>query len=228
MTISHFGRALGYSSLREIRVALHEGSSVSPSTKLRDRLNRSEPDNPIAGILQFEQENLGLTRERLSQAAFDRAVTFLDSAERLFVWADGPSVALVHLLRFRLNGFGYPVLSIPPSGPAMAEGLVNLRNRDVALIFCFLEDKPAARHVVEFAAQRGARSVICTDLLVAEILERADFSLQIYRSALSEFNTLGAPIAIVDALVLGLARRRPEVRTAQLQELEQIRHGLSK
>ncbi|MFW6223536.1 MAG: hypothetical protein ACOC4A_01480, partial [Spirochaetota bacterium] len=96
----------------------------------------------------------------------------------------------------------------------------------VTLVFCFLEDKPAARHVIDFASERKAGSILCTDLPVAEIVDRADVTLQIYRGALSEFHSLVAPIAIVDALVLGIVRRRPEIRTAQLRNLERIRSTL--
>lgn len=226
-TVSRFARAMGYSSLKELRIALHEGSAVSPSMKLQDRLDRIQPNDPISDILQFERENLHVTQDRLSQVAFDNAVGILDTTERVFVWADGPSLALVELLRFRLNRFGYTVLAIPPSGPAMAEGLLNIRDGDVTLVFCFLEDKPAARHVIDLATDRQASSILCTDLLVAEVVDRADVSLQIYRGALSEFHSLVAPIAVVDALVLGIARRRPDVRTAQLRELERIRLKLS-
>lgn len=225
-SISRFARTIGYSSLKELRVALHEETAVSPATKLRDRLNRIQPHGPISDILQFEQENLRVTQERLSQAAFDHAVTLLDAAQRVFVWADGPSIALVDLLSFRLNRFGYTVVPIPPTGPAMAEGLLNIGDGDVTLVFCFLEDKSEARHVIDFASERQAGSILCTDLLVAEVVDRADVSLQIYRGAISEFHSLVAPIAVVDALVLGIARRRPEVRTAQLRDLERIRSKL--
>ncbi|MFW5842519.1 MAG: MurR/RpiR family transcriptional regulator [Spirochaetota bacterium] len=225
-TISRFARAVGYATLRDLRIALHDETTSSPSRKLQDRLNRLESANPIAAILRFERDNLSRTEERLTQSAFDRAVEFLDATQRLFVWADGPSVALIELLRFRLNRFGYSVFGIAASGNEMAEGLVNITTGDVVLVFSFLRANPGALHVVEFATRRGAHTVLCTDLLVAESVDRADTVLHVYRGAMSEFHSLVAPVAIVDALVLGIARRRPQIRTSQLAALEEIRSEL--
>lgn len=225
-TISRFARAIGFANLKELRVTLHNDTVSRPSQKLKDRLDRLESSDLFAEILRVERENLEKTQERLNQNAFDRAVELLDSTTRVFVWADGPSIALFELLRFRLNRFGYAVTPITPTGPAMAEGLINIRAGDVVMVFSFLHEKREALHVVEFANDRRAHTVLCTDLLVAEIIDRVDVVLPIYRGAMSEFHSVTTPVSVVDALVLGIGRRRPAVRTEQLAELERIRMEL--
>jgi DNA-binding MurR/RpiR family transcriptional regulator len=226
-SISRFARAAGYSSLRELRTALHSESFATPSKKLHDRLSRIDADHPLADVFAFEADNLSESRGRVSEAAFNRAVEAIDQAPRLFVWAAGPSIALIDLLRFRLNRFGTVVVPVDVSGPWMAEALVNLTSEDVALVFCFFQDRPEAARVLTFASDHNATSILCTDLMVADIVECAEIVLQIYRGAMGEFHSLVAPVALVDALVLGVARRRPELHMNQLNRLSGIRDELS-
>jgi len=208
-TAERFARHLGFPGYPEFRAEL--GSflrhALEPVEKLRAALG--EPKSP-AEVLQValteDLGNLQATLGGLSPQAFERTVGLLRGAARVFLVGLGSSAALVSFASYRLSLFHPNVEAITGGGGRMYRRLLWLTPRDVVLALSFPR---YSREVVEglrYSRERGAKVVALTDSLGSPLVPLADEVLlaRAQRSTLT--NSFTAPLAVLDALVVALAR----------------------
>ena len=62
-----------------------------------------------------------------------------------------------------------------------------------------------------------------TDLLVSEMIDRSDIVLYTARGELWEFHSMVAPIAMVETLIVGIAKRNEEKFLKKLKDIHLLR-----
>lgn len=226
-TVSRFVRAAGYPSLKTLKSLLRDRLEASPSRKLEGRLDHMSGGNILGELISTEISHLRETFDRLDRNQFARAVGALAETQRLFLFGNGPNRSLVELLRFRMNRFGYEISEVGRANDRMAESLVHITERDCIVAFAFFRENPTTRAALRFARERGATVILITDLVVADIVSDADAVLYTARGASSEFHSLVPPVAVVDALVLGVASKRRRESVDKLEALASVRSRLA-
>lgn len=225
-TVSRFVRKAGLGSLKQAKALLRDRLEATPSRKLAGRLEHMRGEDPLGDLIETEIKHLRNTVDRLDRREFSAAVNAVAEARRLFLFGNGPNHSLVELLRFRLNRFGYEIAEVGRASDRLAESLVHLRPTDVLIAFAFFRENPTARAVLRFAKERAAFTVLVTDLVIADILEDGDAILYTARGATAEFHSLVPPVAVVDALVLGVAASRKGENIEKLNALAEVRRRL--
>jgi DNA-binding MurR/RpiR family transcriptional regulator len=160
-TVVRFAKAIGY-----------DGSEVTPAARLQHKLAElaHNQGHILAKVLNMEIQYLAEANRSISAEDFDRAVTLLLGAKRVFVYAGGPSAVLGYLLELRLRRFGIFCLSMNESGRNLVEKLQLLESTDVLVLAGFNHMNRELRVVAEHAHAIGCRTILLTDILGASLL----------------------------------------------------------
>jgi len=145
----------------------------------------------------------------------------LDAPHR-YLFAQGNATVLAELMARRLSRFGLPATTLASSGRDLAEQMVSMGPGDVLVAFAFLRTPHHLPEVVAHCADIGARFVLVTDTLGAELGAGADVVLSGARGSGREFQSLTVPMAVTNALILTMARSAPELTGTALARLEKL------
>ena len=122
-TISRFVRRLGCGDYKELkRLVADQNISEGPAVKLMQTLHAKEAFTVDNWFLR-QQMYLQKTLEGLEQEEFQKAVSALCSAHRVFIHAKSASSSLGQLLMFRLRRLGVQSVLLPSGGSEVLEGL---------------------------------------------------------------------------------------------------------
>src|SRR5512134_1480751 len=111
-TLVRFARSLGFDSYPAMREVLQENfrRRVTHSARLRSRLDDlREAGDIFERLVVSEMDYMSQSLESVDRAALHQAVELIKNRKRIFVFGVGPSVALVELLKLRLERFGRQV-----------------------------------------------------------------------------------------------------------------------
>jgi DNA-binding MurR/RpiR family transcriptional regulator len=226
-TIARFAQSVGYSDYRELRRCLQDlfRARATPASRLQYKLTElaSSQGHVLTKVLAMELQYLAEAAESVDIADFDRAVEFLLSGERVFVFASGPSGILADLAVWRLRRLGIPTVAMTESGRHLLENLQLLRQGDVMLVAGFQHLTPELVAVLAHARATDCRSILLTDTLGPAFRGQADVTLAARRGPVSTFHSLTVPMSVLNALILAVAMAKPEESLAALNRLQRLR-----
>lgn len=227
-TVSRFAKAIGYTSLKDMKTDLRPEEEISPYRKASGRLERERSDDLFESVVRSEITNLETTLAHIDRTAFERAVSILATVRTLLIYGNGPSVGLADLLGFRFNRFGAHVHTLGRDPSTMAEAMVHADKRSAVVAFAFTKERPLLEKVFRLARSRGSVTILVTDLLVSSNAESADVTLFTSRGERDEFHSMVAPVALIDALTLGVFQHRRGDGARRLEELQTIKRELKR
>ena len=135
--ISRFVRRLGCGDYKELRrLVADQNVSEGPAVKLMQTLHSEEAFTVDNWFLR-QQMYLQKTLEGLEQEEFQKAVSALCSAHRVFIHAKSASSSLGQLLMFRLRRLGIQSVLLPSGGSEVLEGLSQAKTGDLVVMFSF-------------------------------------------------------------------------------------------
>jgi len=226
-TVVRFARSVGYKSFPEMRRALQEifRVKVTPAARLQSKLADldSEQGHVLSKVINMELHYLTEAEHSIDPTEFDRALEILLGAPRIFVFGLGPASLLAELVEFRLRRFGIPVISLVESGRDILEQLLVLECDDVIIATAFHRMTGELVALLDYAKKIKCRVVLITDTLEPALKGRADVILAARRGPVSTFHSLTVPMAILNALILAIAKSRPKETTAKLDRLQELR-----
>ncbi|MGN0315197.1 MAG: MurR/RpiR family transcriptional regulator [Fusicatenibacter sp.] len=219
-TISRFARHVGCCDFKHLkRVVIEQTVQKGPAQKLTNTLQMRREDF-LNDWMEQQQYNLQKTLELLDQDEFSRAVKAIRGAHRVFLYAKNASRAPAQLLEFRLGRIGIDVRRIPSGGSELLESLSSMCADDLVILFGFSKVSAEGRVILNYQKRAGFKTILFTSRVYHDEKHRADINLFVYRGEESEYHSMSAPIAVVDALVLALSA---QMGTAAVDRLEAIR-----
>jgi DNA-binding MurR/RpiR family transcriptional regulator len=134
-TISRFARALGYESYKDLKndIAIH--TTYTPEDKIRQSISKNSDIHK--DLFQREAVNIGITATLLDYKTLNNASSSILNGEKIYIYAKGASISLVHLLAFRLRRFGITVIPLISGGSEIFEYLVHITENDVFIVIGF-------------------------------------------------------------------------------------------
>lgn len=222
-TISRFVRHVGCRDYKELkRIVAGQNSSEEPAVKMIAALS-PEGEFSLKNWILRQQTCLQKTLERLDQKAFRQAVSALLSAHRVFIHAKSAASSLGRLLKFRLRRLGVETVLLPSGGSEVLEGLAQVREDDLVVMFSFSKVSKEGRMILDYRRQAGYRTIaFCSRMFVPEE-ERADIQLFVYRGESEEYHSMTAPAAVVDALVIAVSEQMGAESARRLSELQSLK-----
>jgi DNA-binding MurR/RpiR family transcriptional regulator len=230
-TVVRTAKALGFSGLDELRRALAQElrASLSPAERLAHTLG-AIGDSPAAALqltLDVHQRSLDSLRRTMTPELFEAAVDGAVMARRVVVFGLGPSAAIANYLVTQLVRFGVDATSLTNTGLLFADDLRRLRDGDLVIILAYGRVYAELTALLDEIAGRALRSFLVTDTLAATLQHRVDLVLPVARGQAEMLSMHTATLGFIEALLVGVAAKRPEQTLASLKALNEARRKLT-
>ena len=230
-TVVRAAKALGFSGLDDLRRSLagELRSSLSPAERLTRTLGEVG-DNLSAAFeltLDIHLRSLESLRRSITPELFEKAVDAIIAAQRVVVFGLGPSAAIANYLVTQLIRFGLDATSLTNTGLLFADDLRRLREGDLVIMLAYGRVYAELAALLDDIDRRGLRSLLVTDTLAATLRPRVDLVLSVARGHADMLSMHTATLGFSEALLVGVAAKRPGETLASLRALNEAREKLA-
>jgi DNA-binding MurR/RpiR family transcriptional regulator len=230
-TVVRTVKALGFAGMEELRrtLARELRETLSPASRMARTLSEVG-DNLEAALdvtLDIHQKSLEDLRRDITPNDFRSAVRSIAGAQRVFIFGIGPSSAMADYFMVQLGRFGIDALSLTQTGLLLADGLQKLREGDLLILFAYGRVYRELDALLDQADQRGATKILLSDTLGHKLRGRVDLVLPVARGRADMLSMHTATLALIEALLVGVATKCPEETIASLEALNKIRTALA-
>jgi DNA-binding MurR/RpiR family transcriptional regulator len=137
------------------------------------------------------------------------------------VFGIGPSSALANYFAIQLGRFGIESKSLTHTGLLLADEVHLLKKSDLVVALAYSRVYPEIESLLAEAGRIGAPTILLTDTLGS--LLRVDLVLPVARGNTDWFSTHTGTLGLIEAMLVGLAVRRPAQTVASLKKLNDLR-----
>ena len=141
----------------------------------------------------------------------------------MYIHAKSASASVGKLLFFRLRRLGIPVVLLPSGGSELLEGLAQVQADDLVIFFAFSKTSWEGRTILGCCREVGCKTLCFTSRLVVPEEDTADLELYVYRGEASEYHSMTAAVALVDALTVAVTEQLGADGAMRLQRLHQLK-----
>jgi DNA-binding MurR/RpiR family transcriptional regulator len=230
-TVIRTAQALGYSGLDDLRRHLADELriSLSPAARMSRTLRALKGDagSVLESIVDIHLRSLEKLKAEITPGIFETAIKMLSQAGRIVVFGLGPSSALADYFVVQLSRFGIESLSFARTGVLFADDLHRLKKSDVIVILAYTRVYRELESLLARAECVGSATILLTDSLGETLDEHVDLVLPVARGNTDWFSTHTATFGLIEALLIGLAAKRPSDTLAELRLLNELRSELA-
>ncbi len=239
MTAAKLGAIVNVSESTVVRFAIELGFEGYPEFQhclqeiVRTRLTsfqRIEVTNNLIGdgdvlekVLLADSDKIKHTLDEIDKAAFYEAIQKIVNAKSIYVVGVRSSASLASFLGHSLAMIFDDVKTVNPStGSEMFEQILNIGEGDVIIAISFPRYSKKIINAVDYAKHKGANVISITDSSASPIAASAN-QLLLARSDMASFvDSLVAPLSIINAIVVAVAREKQDELTVRLRKLEEL------
>lgn len=239
MTASRLGSLVGVSESTVVRFASELGFEGYPEFQralqelIRNMLTsvqRIEVTNSLIGdgdvlekVLMSDAEKIKRTLEGVDRKSFAEAIQKIVNARNIYIIGVRSSSSLAGFLNFNLQMVLPNIRFVQTtSGSEMFEQIMHLSKEDTMIAISFPRYSTRIINAVEYAKEVGADVIALTDSRRSPIAAYADQLLTAESDMVSYVDSLVAPLSIINAIIVAVARERQESFSEQLKKLETI------
>ena len=224
-TVVRFATDIGYDGYPEMQKALRDVIRTSLTSVQRVEVTNSllGDDSILDRVLVSDAARIRDTLEHIDRAAFDDAVGKIVSARDIYIIGVRSSSSIADFLNYNLRMIFDNVRFVrTTSRSEMFEQLLNVGQGDVLIAVSFPRYSTRIINAVEYARGSGADVVSITDGPSSPLAAFSDQLLAARSDMMSYIDSLVAPLSIVDALIVAVAKRCPDRVRERLEKLEKI------
>lgn len=222
-TVVRFAAELGFSGYPAMQKALQEMIKNKLTT-----LQRMEVANDLIGnediiknVMNSDMEKIRITMEQADHESFGHAVQALVVAKRIYVLGVRSSSFLSGFLAFNFRFVFDNVIHVD-QGSTIFEVLGRIGEGDVIVGISFPRYSLRTLKALEFAREQGATIIAMTDRNNTAVAKTAHYLLLAQSDMASFADSLVAPLSMINALLVAVARRRADEVGKTLENLEKI------
>jgi DNA-binding MurR/RpiR family transcriptional regulator len=225
-TVGRLVHKLGFQGYPEFQAHLREelGERLASPLAKHEKWARTAADAHVLDAFAARVvEDLTATLGQIDRQDFDAVAALLADPKRRITLIGGRlTQALAGYFATALRIMRDDVTQLAAAPSTWPPVLLNMRPGDVLVAFDIRRYEPAVQQLVELARAREAEVVLITDRWVSPAAAHAGHLMPCHIEAPSAWDTLTAPLMLVEALLTAIQRRdRPAMR-ARLEELETI------
>jgi len=239
MTASRLGSLVDVSESTVVRFAIELGFDGYPDMQramqefVRTRLTsfqRIEVTNNLIGdsdilekVLSSDIDKIKHTCDHIDRDSFNDAVNAIINAKRIYIVGVRSSSTLAGFLDYNFKMIFDDVRLVQnPSGSEIFEQIMNINKDDVLIAISFPRYSTRIINAVEFAKNAGANIIALTDTEKSPIAAGADQLLLAQSDMVSFVDSLVAPLSILNAIIVAVAKKKQDEVTDRLRRLEEI------
>jgi DNA-binding MurR/RpiR family transcriptional regulator len=230
-TVVRAAKALGFSGLDDLRRTLADELrlSLSPAERLTRTLGEigDSLSAAFAVTLDIHLRSLETLHRSITPEQFEAAVDGILAARRIVVFGLGPSSAIANYLVTQLIRFGRDAMSLTNTGLLFADDLRRLRDGDLVFMLAYGRVYAELASLLDESGKRGLRSFLVTDTLAETLRDRVDLVLAVPRGHAEMLSMHTATLGFIEALLVGVAAKRPTETLASLKALNDARQKLA-
>ena len=230
-TVVRTAKALGFSGMEELRrtLARELRENLSPASRMARTLSEvgDDPGSALEVTLDIHQKSLEGLRRDITPDRFLSAVRAIAGARRVFIFGIGPSAAMADYFKVQLGRFGIDALSLTQTGLLLADSVQKFKQGDLLMIFAYGRVYRELRVLLDQADRRGLAKILFSDTLGAKLRGRVDLVLPVARGRADMLSMHTATLALIEALLVGVASERPKETIASLEALNKVRTALA-
>ena len=239
LTAARLGAIVGVSESTVVRFAIELGFAGYPEFQgalqkmIRSRLTsfqRMEVTNTLIGegdvldkVLMSDMEKIRHTMEEIDHDSFEEAIDLIVKAKNIYIIGVRSSSSLAGFLNYNFRMIFDNVRFVQTtSGSEMFEQIMNVGKGDVMIAISFPRYSTRIINAVEYARSRDADVVALTDSKLSPIAAYAN-QLMIAQSDMASFvDSLVAPLSIINAMIVAVARKKQDEVSKRLRALEEV------
>jgi DNA-binding MurR/RpiR family transcriptional regulator len=229
-TVVRTTKSLGFSGLDELRrlIAAELRGGLSQADRLANTLQNVGDDlqKAFGATLNIHLKALEDLRRDVSAPLFKAAVARIAEARRILVFGIGPSSALADYFTIQLGRFGLNAASLTHTGLLFADDLQKLRKGDLVIMLAYGRVYAELAALLDRAKRLGLRKILLTDTLLALLQDRNDLVLPVARGQTDMLSMHTATMGLIEALLVGVASKRPRETIESLKSLNAARARL--
>ena len=225
-TVTRFIGKLGFAGYPEFQDTLRREVQQQLSSPLaRYGAEPREQDGSLAqASFEAAQRNLAATARLVSPQELDAVADLLaDPRRRVLVLGGRLSGTLARHLAGQLHLLRPAVGLITAGRSTPMEELVDLRRRDVLVLFDYRRYQPDTIEAARAAAGRRAAVVLFTDAWLSPAASSASHVLVAAGENVGPFDSLVGALAVVEAVVAAVVARLGDQAHRRLQRVEELR-----
>lgn len=223
-TVVRFATFLGFSGYSEWQKAMQESVKRQLTTVERLQLTDGIYEKKEQVIFEMFQEEITRMQTMVDQFRiedFHAAVEAIIAADRIFIIANRSAVSLGAFMEFYFDLIlENSELIRNPHG--ISEKLFRINERDVVIGLSFSRYTKNTIEAVSFARDRGSTVIAITDHLMSPLIPYANISLTAPSEMSSFIDSFVAPLALINALITEIGRKKRVEVEQHLASLEQV------
>lgn len=224
-TISRFARHMGCRDFKDLkRTLVARGASAGCARKMEAAILEGDGGWLDLG-LDSAVEYVERTRAHIDGDAFLKAARAIAEARRVFLYGKNASRPVADLLAYRLRRLGVDVTAIASAGTEMIEGLLSMREGDVAVLFALSKLSAEGRQMLLRAADVRAHTVVCTGAFDLDFPAEPVAKLFVYRGAPDVLHAMTSVVAVVEALAVAVGAQRGDRSAQSLETVESMKRS---
>ena len=230
-TVIRTAKSLGFAGLDELRRAL--ASEMRENTSLAVRMARTisdvgdEVETALEQTLKINQSSLDRLKKDISPELFKNTVKLIVAARRIFIFGIGPSSAMANYFSIELGRLGLGAVSLTQTGLLLADEIQKFKQGDLLIIFAYGRVYQELNVLLDQADLHRMSKILISDTLISKLHHRVDIAVPVARGRINMLSMHTATLALLEALLVGVAIKRPKESLASLENLNQIRAALS-
>ncbi len=224
-TVVRFAAELGYDGYPAMQRTLQEmiRNKLTSIQRIEVADDRMGNNDILSMVVHSDMEKLRMTLEQIDRPSFDGAVQDIVKAKRIYIIGVRSANAISTFLAFYFNLIFDNVTHVTAaSASEMFEQLLRVDAGDVVIGVSFPRYSKRTVKALEFARDRGATVVAITDSEASPLAETAQRLLLAKSDMVSFVDSLVAPLSLVNALIVAIARAKKQELAGNLEELERI------
>ena len=224
-TVVRFAADLGYDGYPAMRKALQEMirnrlTSVQRIEVAKDRIDDKEI---IKSVISSDMQNLQASLEALDRGSFDAAVNAIVEAKNVYIVGMRTSTALASFMGQYLNLLRDNVKVINNTAASeIHEQIIRIGEGDLFLGISYPRYSSHTVDAMQFAKKMGARVIAITDSKASPLASIADISMFAKSEMVSFIDSLVAPLSLINAMIIAVARRNKDAVSETFTRLENI------
>jgi len=219
-TVMRFAEKLGYRGFADLQAAVQRelSDSLRPAA---ERIRRRPPHDLLGRALAAELDNVQTTLGDTDPGSFDAAVRLLATRRASIHVVSGEAAAgIAHVLAAQLAMLRDRVVLLDGSPVRVATQLANASNGDVAVVIDLRRYDRWLVDAVDVALDAGVTIVALTDGPLSPFARAAAVGLVVAAEGVGPFDSHVGTLALVNALVAGVATRLRADAAVRLDRIE--------
>jgi len=224
-TVVRYATELGFDGYPQLQSALQELTRTRLKSFQRVEITDSliGDTDVLKKVLSADAERIKATLDEIDNVAFDKAVDKICEANKIYIIGIRSSSTLADFLSRNMNVIFDNVISLEArSGSEVFEQMLSISEKDVLIAISFPRYSKRVVDAVEYAHSLGANVISITDSYASPISEKANQTLVARSDMVSFVDSLVAPLSLINALIMGIARKKREELNDRLHKLERL------